>query len=157
MFRGAAARGGLIFLLGLGLCSCVRLAPKTEAVPPAAVPDRFVLCARVVRTADWADLALVGDAFSRDRDSAVCAVISFKALRDAHRLVWKWYDPAGRLVRESNPVPVGEEGSEFDRFLAWDELPVSGDTAVGRWTVALFVDDRFAGSKEFEMKPKTRP
>ena len=134
--------------------ACVRLAPKTDALPPAAVPNRFELCASVRRTADWADLSLVGNVFIRDRDTTVCAVIDFKSLRGAHRLVWKWYDPAGRLARTSDPVLVGEEGYEYDRFLAWDEFPVSSATACGRWTVALFIDERFAGSKEYEMKLK---
>jgi hypothetical protein len=131
--------------------ACVRLAPKIEALPPAAVPERFVLCAQVTRTADWADLSLVGDAFVRDRDPAVCAVVDFRALRGAHRLTWKWYDPSGSLARISDPVAAGEEGFEYDRFLAWDEFPVTAETPIGRWTVALFVDDRFAGAKEFEM------
>ena len=156
MARPALVRTGLLAALFAASVSCVRLAPKTAALPPAAVPDRFVLCAKVVRTADWADLSLVGETFFLDRDAAVCAVIDFKALRNAHHLVWKWYDPAGRLVRTSEPVGIGEDGAEFDRFLAWDEFSVSGETPIGRYTVALFIDDRFAGSKEFVMKSDGR-
>jgi hypothetical protein len=152
MARWTAVRSGLALAIAAVSLSCVRLAPKTDAHPPAAVPDRFELCASVVRTSDWADLALIGNAFVRDRDAAVCAVISIKNLLGAHRLVWKWYDPTGRLARISDPVMVGEEGYEYDRFLAWDEFPVSAGTACGRWTVALFIDDRFAGVREYEMK-----
>ncbi|MBN1940129.1 MAG: hypothetical protein JW843_11115 [Candidatus Aminicenantes bacterium] len=144
----------MFFLAVLGAAfavSCVRLAPKTDAIPPAAVPERFVLCARVTPTTDWADFSLVGETFVRERDRMVCAAVDFRALRGAHRLVWKWYDPAGKLARISDPVSAGEEGFEYDRFLAWDEFPVAGDTPLGRWTVALFVDERFAGAKEFEM------
>ncbi len=140
----------LVFLASSA--ACVRLAPNVDAFPPAAVPDRFILCAQVTRTADWADFSLVGESFVRERDAAVCAVIDFRALRGAHRLVWKWYDPAGRLARISDPVAVGEPEAEYDRFLAWDEFPVSADSPLGRWTVALFIDERFAGSKEFELR-----
>ena len=152
MARPSIVRKGLVLALAAASLACVRLAPKTDALPPAAVPNRFELCASVRRTADWADLSLVGNIFSRDRDKTVCAVIDFKSLRGPHRLVWKWYDPAGRLARTSDPVLVGEEGYEYDRFLAWDEFPVSAGTACGRWTVALFIDERFAGAKEYEMK-----
>ena len=62
------------------------------------------------------------------------------------------YDPAGRLARISDPVAVGEAEAEYDRFLAWDEFPVSAVSPLGRWTVALFIDERFAGSKEFELR-----
>jgi hypothetical protein len=140
----------LVFLVSSA--ACVRLAPNVDALPPAAVPDRFILCARVTRTADWADFSLVGETFVRDRDTSVCAVVDFRSLRGAHRLVWKWYGPAGRLVRISDPVTVGEAEAEYDRYLAWDEFPVSGETPLGRWEVALFIDERFARSKEFEMK-----
>lgn len=134
------------------LVSCIRLAPKIETLPPAAVPDRFILCAKVTRTADWADFSLVGGSFIRGRDETICAVVDFRALRGAHRLVWKWYDPEGKLARASDRILVGEDGSEFERFLAWDEFPVSGAMPLGRWAVALFIDDRFAGSREFQWK-----
>ncbi|MCX6567296.1 MAG: hypothetical protein NTW38_12900 [Candidatus Aminicenantes bacterium] len=145
----------LIPILCASAASCVRLAPQTTAELPAAVLDRSVLCADVIRTDDWADLALVGTAFSKSRDASVCSVLVFKPLSGRHRLAWKWYDPSGRIVRESDAVEAGEEGIEYDRYIAWDRLPVTADMTVGRWTVAYFIDDELAGSREFDLTNET--
>ncbi len=141
----------LILILCAASVSCVRLAPQTTAELPAVVLDRSVLCADVIRTDDWADLALVGTTFSKGRDASVCSVLVFKPLSGRHRLAWKWYDPSGRIARESDAVGIGEEGTEFDRYIAWDRLPVAAEMTGGRWTVAYFVDDGFAGSAEFDL------
>jgi len=146
-----AIRLGIALVMSAAAISCVRLAPQTIAELPAAVSDRSVLCADVIRTDDWADLALVGTTFSKSRDTSVCSVLVFKPLRGRHRLAWKWYDPSGRIVRESDAVGIGEEGTEFDRYISWDRLSLAADMTGGRWTVAYFIDDRFAGSREFDL------
>jgi len=138
-------------VLCAAVAACVRLAPQTAPEIPAVVLDRAVLCADVIRTADWADLALVGTAFDKKKDATVCSVLSFKSLSGRHRIAWKWYDPSSRLARESDAVGIGEEGMEFDRYISWDRFPLSADAPAGRWTVAFFIDDRLAGSKEFDL------
>jgi hypothetical protein len=150
-FPARAIRLGGILVMSAAAVSCVRLAPQTTAELPAVVLDRSVLCADVIRTDDWADLAHVGTVFIKGRDASVCSVLVFKPLSGRHRLAWKWYDPSGRIARESDVTGIGEEGTEYDRYICWDRLPVSAETAAGRWTVAYFIDDGFAGSREFDI------
>ncbi len=149
------ARKFFLPILCAAAASCVRLAPQTAAELPSAVLDRAVLCADVVRTNDWAEPALVGTTFSKGRDASVCSVLEFKRLSGRHRLLWKWYGPDGRLVRTSDPTAVGKEGTEYDRYIAWDRLALSAATLEGRWTVAFFIDDQTAGSKEFELRSES--
>ncbi|MHB8054703.1 MAG: hypothetical protein ACYDH3_05605 [Candidatus Aminicenantales bacterium] len=146
------ARIFLIPILCAAAASCIRLAPQTTAELPAAVLDRAALCVDVVRTDDWADLVRVGKTFGKGRDVSVCSVLEFKPLSGGHGLMWKWYGPDGRLIRTSDPTEVGKEGTEYDRYIAWDRLPLSAASAEGRWTVAFFIDDEMAGSLDFEVR-----
>lgn len=141
----------LIFYAVAVLASCIRLAPQTAPDLPPAFIERAVLCADVVRTDDWAEPEDEKIAFSARTDAAVCSFLVFGPLSGGHRLTWKWYGPDGRLVRLSEPAEVGREGMDYDRYIAWDRLPLSAEIVEGRWRVVFFIDGETAGSREFEL------
>lgn len=145
----------LLVILGFGvavaLTSCIRLAPQTAPDLPSAFLDRSVLCADVVRTNAWAEPRDEKSVFSPGKDAAVCSVLVFGPLSGGHRLAWKWYGPDGRIVRSSEPAEVGQEGLDYDRYIAWDRLPLSAEIGEGRWTVVFFIDGETAGTREFEL------
>jgi hypothetical protein len=137
------------------LSSCVRLVPRTAVESPAVILDRHQLCASVERTADWVAASADRRLFLLGRDAAVYSVLFFGEIRGAHTVVWKWYDPAGKLVVASDPVAVGAVDRVFDRYVAWDRKPLAEDNAAGLWTVVVFIDDRLAGTREFELKGRS--
>jgi hypothetical protein len=137
------------------LSSCVRLVPRTAPEPPAVVLDRHLLCATVERTKDWVEAAADRNIFLLGRDEAVYSVLFFVEIRGAHTVVWKWYDPSGQLVIASDPVAVGAADRVFDRYVAWDRKPLAAENKPGFWTVAVFIDERLAGTREFEVKGRS--
>jgi len=145
---GSAAAWAALVLLS----SCVRIMPRTVSEPPAVVLDRHLLCAAIERTEDWVDASVDRNIFLLGRDEAVYSVLFFEEIRGAHTIVWKWYDPAGQLVVASDPVAVGAEGRVFDRYVAWDRKPLAEENKPGFWTVAVFIDERLAGTREFELR-----
>jgi hypothetical protein len=126
--------------------------PKDRAEPPAAAIYRHVLCAAVEVRGDWAEPGPDTPSFQIGRDAAAHSFLELRDLRGRHELQWKWYDPAGRLFRSSDPVAVGEEGRTFARYIAWDRLRLDSDREPGLWTVAVFTDGRLAGSRTFEVR-----
>jgi hypothetical protein len=132
--------------------ACIRLAPKTGVDPPAAVLDRHVLCGEVIRSGDEAEPSAEKNVFLKGKDEAVCSVLIWKELRGIHTLAWKWFDPSGRLYRASEPIVVGADGRVFDRYIAWDKILIFEEKDAGRWLVAVYLDGRLTGTKEFEVK-----
>jgi hypothetical protein len=51
---------------------------------------------------------------------------------------------------------VGAADRVFDRYVAWDRKPLAEDNAAGLWTVVVFIDDRLAGTREFEVKGRSQ-
>jgi hypothetical protein len=149
---GSAAAGTVLVLLS----SCVRLVPRAVSEPPAVVLDRHQLCASVERTDDWVEASADRNIFLLGRDEAVYSVLFFREIRGTHTVFWKWYDPAGKLVVASDPVAVGAADRVFDRYVAWDRKPLAEDNAAGLWTVVVFIDDRLAGTREFELKRQSQ-
>jgi len=149
---GSAAAGTALVLLS----SCVRLVPRTVSEPPAVILDRHQLCASVERTDDWVEASADRNIFLLGRDEAVYSVLFFGEIRGAHTVAWKWYDPAGKLVVASDPVAVGAVDRVFDRYVAWDRKPFGEENKPGFWTVAIFIDDRLTGTREFELKGQSQ-
>jgi hypothetical protein len=135
----------------LAAAGCLRILPKDRAELPAAAIYRHILCAAVEIRGDWAEPGPDAPSFQIGRDTAVHSFLELRDLRGRHELQWKWYDPAGRLLRSSDPVAVGEEDRTFARYIAWDRLRLDSDREPGMWTVAVFTDDRLAGSRNFEV------
>lgn len=152
MDRFFAARiAGFAVTAAAVLASCIRLAPQSAPDLPLAFLDRAVLCADIVRTADWAVPQDEKNSYSAGSDAAVCSVLIFGPLSGPHRLAWKWYGPDGRIVRTSDSAEIGREGLDYDRYLAWDRLPLSSDTSSGQWMVVFYIDGETAGSQSFEL------
>jgi hypothetical protein len=141
----------------LAAAGCFRILPKDRAGLPAAAIYRHVLCATVEVRGDWAEPSPDVPSFQIGRHEAVHSFLELRDLRGRHEVQWKWYDPARRLFRSSEPVAVGQEGQTFARYIAWDRLRLDSDREPGMWTVAVFTDDRLAGSRTFEVRRAVNP
>lgn len=145
-------RTAALIAAALTAAGCLRILPKDRPELPAAVLHRHVLCAAVEVRGDWAEPGKDASSFRVGTDPAVHSFLELRDLRGRHELHWKWYDPARALIRSSDPVAVGEEGKTFGRYIAWDRILLHRDREPGMWTVAVFVDDRLAASRTFEVR-----
>ena len=145
-------RTAVLTAAALAAAGCLRIMPKDRAEPPAAAIHRHVLCSAVEVRGDWAEPGPDAPSFQIGRDEAAHSFLELRELRGRHALQWKWYDPARRLDRSSDPVAVGAEGQTFARYIAWDRLRLDSDREPGLWTVAVFVDGRLAGSRTLEVR-----
>jgi hypothetical protein len=132
--------------------SCAIRFKYPDLEEPEAVCERMVCCGSIEEKSGWAESVDEKTAFAKGTDPAVYSFVSFKELRGAHTLSWKWYDPSRRLYRATDPIGIGGRERAFDRYIAWDKIAVSDDKENGSWTVAVFLDDRLLVSREFEIK-----
>jgi hypothetical protein len=145
-------RTAALTVAALTAAGCLRIMPRDRTEPPAAAIHRHVLCSAVEVRGDWAEPGLDTTSFQIGRDEAAHSFLELRELRGCHALQWKWYGPARRLYRSSDPVAVGAEGQTFARYIAWDRLRLDSDCERGLWTVAVFVDGRLAGSRSLEVR-----
>lgn len=131
--------------------ACVRFVP-TALEGPAVVFDRIVFSAGLDQKDGWAEPVGEKTRFEKGTDPNVYAFLIFGELRGAHTLSWKWYDSSRKLYRTTDPIDIGEAGKVFERYIAWDVIFVSDEKPNGLWTVAVFMDGRLIGSKEYEIK-----
>lgn len=155
--RPGPRRGRISVLLAAGaaavfLSSCVRLLPGPPPDDPAAVVERHTLCSEVKETGEWAEPGENRTLFKNGEDGAVFSFLQFRNLQGAHTLAWKWYDPARSLIRASEPVPIGLDGRQFERIVAWDKIVLHDNRDPGFWTVAVLIDGRVAHSRSFEIR-----
>ena len=145
-------RGIFAFILILTAGACIRLIPRQTVEEPAAVIDRHVFAAEVVKAGEWAEPGDEKNVFVKGKDGSVFSFLSLKNVEGEHSLAWKWYDPEGRLYRSPDPIPVGRPGQLFARYIAWDEIRVFEEKDSGRWTVAVFLDGVLALTAHFQIK-----
>jgi hypothetical protein len=139
-------------LTALAAAGCVRLAPRQAVDEPKAFIDRHVFAAAVEKSGEWAEPRDEKDVFVKGRDASVFSFVSLKDLQDEHTLAWKWYDPAGRLYRSTDPIKIGLADRLFARYIAWDEIRVFAEQDDGRWTLVVYLDGAVALSARFEIK-----
>ena len=142
----------LALLPAVLLSACAIRFKYPEIEEPSAVLERMVCCAAIEERGGWAECVDGKTVFVKGSDAGVHAFVSFRELRGAHTLGWKWYDPSGRLYRATDPIGVGSENVAYDTYIAWDRIAVSDDKEDGRWTVAVFIDGALLVSREFEIK-----
>ncbi len=141
-----------LVLVGGGGAACVRVFPALDVPEPPAALERHTLCAAVEEEADWARPRGERPTYSREGDPAVYSFLTFRNLRESHLVLWRWYDPSGRLIREAEPVPIGRPGRIFESYIAWDRIALGPERPPGAWTVAVFVDGQLADSRTFTVR-----
>jgi hypothetical protein len=90
------------------------------------------------------------------KDDRVICFIGLKDIGTRIDLRWKWYSPDKKLVRDTGNIIV----SQGDRYLAaataYDMFQLNPvNIAEGRWTVAIFMNDKFIGKKLFQIFPSS--
>ena len=143
----------LALLPALLFPSCAIRFKIPELEEPAAVLERMVCCGSIEEKGGWAESADEKSIFVKGSDPSAYAFVSFRGIRGAHSLAWKWYDPSRRLYRAPDPIGIGRENVAFETYIAWDRIAVSDDKADGRWSVAVFLDGDLLVVREFEIKP----
>ncbi|MDD8024925.1 MAG: hypothetical protein PHI34_00305 [Acidobacteriota bacterium] len=131
---------------------CLRILPKDRPEPPAAAIEKHVLCAAVAARDGWAEPGPDVASFARGPQTAAHSFLELRRVRGRHTAAWKWYEPAGLLIRASEPIVIGEEGKTFDRYIAWDRILLNESRGPGNWTVAVFIDGMLAASRSFEVR-----
>jgi hypothetical protein len=147
-------RESLLFLAAMMAVSCIRLVPRPDLDEPKAAVDRHALAGTVEKGAEGAEPRDEKDVFVKGRDPAVFSFLSLMDLQDEHTVAWKWYDPSGRLYKETAPVTVGRPGQVFARYVAWDEVKIFEAQDEGRWTVAVLLDGAVALTSRFEIQKR---
>jgi hypothetical protein len=137
--------GGTILLSG-----CVRFTPSVLRAPDVFL-EKIVFCQSVEVRDGTAAASPAADSFHRARDESIYCYIELGELRGAHELQWRWYAPAGELMRRSDRIEVGEAGKTFARFLAWDRISVHPESEGGAWSAAVFLDGVLLASRRFEI------
>lgn len=143
----------LALLPALLFSSCAIRFKFPELVEPAAALERMVCCGAIEQKDDWAACVDEKSVFVKGTDPGVYSFVSFRELRGAHTLSWKWYDPSRRLYRATDPIEIGGENIAYETYIAWDRIAVSDDKENGRWTVAVYIDGGLLAAGEFEIKP----
>jgi hypothetical protein len=133
--------------------SCAIRFKYPELEEPAASLERMVCCGSIEEKSGWAECGDEKSVFVKGSDPSVYSFVSFRELRGAHTLSWKWYDPSRRLYRATDPIDVGSENVAYETYIAWDKIAVSDDKENGPWTVAVFIDGGLLVAREFEIKP----
>jgi hypothetical protein len=133
----------------VGALSCIRFTRSAALQDPAFVLEQGILCADLKMQDDWAEPAEVKTIFRKGTDKNVFSFIRLKSMLGEHKLFWKWYNPARRLYRVTDPITIGKEGQAFEKYIAWDQIYLFEEKENGTWTVAVFMDDRLLVSKEF--------
>ncbi len=90
------------------------------------------------------------------KDDRVICFIRLKDIATKIDLRWKWYSPDKKLVRDTGNIIV----SQGDRYLAaataYDRLQLNPENiAAGKWTVVIFMNDKFIGKKLFQISPSS--
>jgi hypothetical protein len=135
------------------MSSCIRFIRSDALQEPAFVLEQCILCADLNIQNDWAEPMESKTTFKKGTDKNVFSFIQLKAVVGEHRIFWKWYDPALKLYRVTDPITIGREGQAFEKYIAWDQISLFEEKENGTWTVAVFMDDRLLASREFMIAP----
>jgi hypothetical protein len=152
--RGALA-AGVVFAAGLG-AGCSKPPPPpppqprpVQPTPPPPEAPPFTVTTLNLGKAVFVDqnVTAVQDSFGR-KDTVFLSVVS-DGIAPAVALRARWYGPNGTLIQEGTQTiaSVGPKATAF-------HLDNHSGLAVGKYSVDVFVNDRPAGSKPFEVLKK---
>ena len=134
------------------ITACFQLKPDKPIDLPSTVLERAVLCGKITVKEDWADPSDEKSVFIKGQDTRIYSFLSFKNVREEHSLVWKWYDPYNRVYRSTDKIKIGKGKKHFEKYIAWDNIFLFQEKEVGKWRVAIFLDDVLLETIEFEIK-----
>jgi hypothetical protein len=144
---------GIILIVELGFApACIRFTRAAALEQPAYVLETYLLSAEMKVQNDWAEPAEEKTAFKKGTDKNVFSFIRLKDMLGEHKILWKWYDPSGKLYRMTDAISIGKADQMFEKYIAWDQIYLFQEKDNGTWTVAVFLDDRLLASREFTIQ-----
>jgi len=87
------------------------------------------------------------------KDDHINCFIKLKDVSIKIRLRWKWYSPDRKMFRDTGDVIVNQDEEYLGVVTAYDMLQLNpGSKNEGQWTVVVFMNDKFIGSKTFQVR-----
>jgi len=90
-----------------------------------------------------------------EADREVLARLTCVNLTDDHTIVWKWFQPDGKLYTASDAAPLAvTKGAYVPTSLVSHRLSISGDAAAekdGSWEVRAYLDNSEIATKRFTL------
>ena len=149
--KTAAMRWTAAVGLMLG-AACISL--KIPAVFPGGDRvDRMVICSSVAFDKGLYEPRDITSDF-RLRDGRVICHVRLNDVGRELRLRWRWYDPGGRLFRDTGDLLVNIEERFLSVLTVTDILELAegwDDDTLGRWTIVFSVDDIQVESLDFRI------
>jgi hypothetical protein len=82
----------------------------------------------------------------------IYAIIKLSNITQSFYLIWKWYGPDQKLVKQSEPIIVNENKKYLQYAIIWDNLPAQFSIdKKGTWKIALFQNDVFLCSRQITL------
>jgi len=152
--RSRRAAAGLLctaaLVLSTASISCVSLKVRPLEDPHARI-EILAVCSEVRE--DGESLVPEGISGTFQADSQVICFLKIIDIPGPVTLRWAWYAPEGELVRDTGEIAVNSDGRYLGSISAYDRLdPEDIGGRTGRWTAAVFIDGRLAGTAVFEIK-----
>ncbi len=122
--------------------------------PPKVLFEDAAMTRDVSRSRTSSDPQEVTDIFSSDDPQAVMWV-KLGDVAGRHTLRWEWYDPEGLLYQCTEAVSINNDGKARPYITSWHKIAIKDEKAAslpGTWQVKVFLDDKLAANKSFEIK-----
>lgn len=142
----------ILVVMLVAVPACIRLTRAAALEQPSYILETCLCSAEIIIQDDWAQPAEPKTIFQKGTDKNVFSFLRLKDMIGEHKIVWKWYEPSGKLYRQTDPITVGKEGLVFAAYIAWDQIYLFEEKENGTWTVAIFIDGRLLASREFRIE-----
>ncbi|MGB8952980.1 MAG: hypothetical protein WCC06_10005 [Candidatus Aminicenantales bacterium] len=148
----------LIVLMGVvSFPGCIRLRSVGIPYQPPLILEECLFFGGVELKDDWAQPVQPKKVFVKGQDQRICSFLRFREVSGEHALVWKWYDPSGKIYRTTDPTNVGKEGQFYKKYIAWDNILLFEEKEAGKWKVTVFLDGQLLAAEEFEIRSESFP
>ena len=136
------------------LAGCASSMTNQSYKPPKVLFEDSAMARDVNRSRTSSDPQEVTDIFSSDDPQAVMW-IKLGDVAGRHTLRWEWYDPEGMLYQCTEAVSINNDGRARPYITSWHKIAIKDEKAAslpGTWQVKVFLDDKLAANKSFEIK-----
>ena len=134
--------------------SCISLKIELPRDPLLMLGYMSVLI-EVDQEADFSKI-IPDQEISTSCDKAILLIKVF-SIEKQRKIVWKWFDPKGKLVKKSEGVLVNKENKYLEYFIAWNSIENREfQLKTGDWQVVISIDDQFFAKKMFKIKADSK-